>query len=381
MKFADPLTASYLAADPLAAELAQHLSRAQVLRPIVVDITHKCNIRCQGCYFFSQEMDRHKPPASEDAFDAFLEAEQARGTTYVTVAGGEPALMPDRLLKLHRRFRTMPFTNGMVLIPKAGFEDMPIAVSVWGDHATDTRLRGSGRTDVFAQALRNYRDDPRVTWYYTTTAGNAAEIESVTRQIVDNGNLLLYSFYEDHQALGGAFDHRRSFHAVRREIDRMIERYPDRILTTSYINRVATEGRLLGRPWGFDACPVVDMDHPANHERRVGGEPAVPGFRAYYADLRSRRRCSVGEASDCGSCFNVFAKMTWIGLQRQAHLLDADRFFDWLSASFVQHAFVRAVGRDAACRLLPRIHARHQGLRDGAGALRRPLRVIPLVPA
>jgi hypothetical protein len=46
----------------------------------------------------------------------------------------------------------------------AGFETMPIAVSVWRDHATDTRLRGRGKIPVFRKALTNYRDDPWVMW-------------------------------------------------------------------------------------------------------------------------------------------------------------------------------------------------------------------------
>jgi hypothetical protein len=74
----------------------------------------------------------------------------------------EPDARPAE--KLHEAFRILPFTNGIRKIPMAGFETMPIAVSVWRDHATDTRLRGRGKIPVFRKALTNYRDDPWVMW-------------------------------------------------------------------------------------------------------------------------------------------------------------------------------------------------------------------------
>jgi hypothetical protein len=47
---------------------------------------------------------------------------------------------------------------------------------------TDRRLRGWGKVDVFARALGHYEADPRVTWHYTTTPGNAAEIHRVVER-------------------------------------------------------------------------------------------------------------------------------------------------------------------------------------------------------
>ena len=38
--------------DPFLAKLYAEVRRAGALRPISVDLTHLCNIRCQGCYFF-----------------------------------------------------------------------------------------------------------------------------------------------------------------------------------------------------------------------------------------------------------------------------------------------------------------------------------------
>lgn len=370
MNLIDQRLETYLHDDALARELFAQLHEVPALRSIVMDITHKCNIRCTGCYFFDEKMDRFKKPDTEEEFDAFIAAEKARGTNYMTVAGGEPALMLDRLRKLHQNFRVMPFTNGLKKIPRESFETMPIALSVWGGHETDKMLRGAGKTDIFAKALRHYRDDDRVTWYYTTTSGNAHEIEAVTEEIVANGNLLMYSFYEDHTHLGGRFDHRSSLRHVRIEIDRMIERFPDRILTTSYINKVGSENEMLGQRWGYDVCPTIDAENPKNHERVINGQPYVKHFRALYPDLKTTRRCCIGEAHDCGSCFNVYSKMTWINVNVERHLATAHDFFNWLSANYILHLFIRAVDPRRALLLLPAIHARQQALRaEGRAAL------------
>src|SRR6185503_1952624 len=143
-------------------------------------------------------------------------------------------------------------TNGVRKIPREGFEELPIGVWLWGDHGTDKCLRGSGKLDVFAEALKNYAGDDRAVWYYTTSPGKAKEIESVVEQCIANGNRVSFSYYDDRESLGGAY--RGSFEAVRREVERMIELHPERVLTTSYLNDVATTNRMLGKEWGYDVC-------------------------------------------------------------------------------------------------------------------------------
>jgi hypothetical protein len=153
-----------------------------------------------------------------------------------------------RLEKIHAGFWMNVATNGLVPIPRAGFERMPIGISLCGDHETDRRLRGGGTLDVFSRALRNYRD---------ADVGGA----------------------------GGELDHRRGFDRVRREIDRMIERYPDRILMTSYLSQVVASGRLHG----------------------------------------------TGIARDCASCFDTWEHFSWIQLDLKRHLGSAGEFTRWLT--------------------------------------------------
>ena len=345
--------------DPFLRRLYDEINTVGTLRSITVDLTHVCNIRCQGCYFFAEGMDETRAPRDEAVFDAFVESERARGTNYVIVLGGEPSLMLGRLRKLNDNFITSAVTNGIRKIPMQGFEDMSIFVSVWGDHDLDRQLRGGGRLDVFARALENYKGDGRVMWYFTVSAGNAAEVEPVVEQCVENGNYVYFSYYEDNDDLGGDLDHRLGFAEVRIAIDRMIDRYPDRILTTTYMNKVATEGRLYGMEWGYDVCGTVSTNYEKNALRLENGQPYSPHFRAYLPDLRSVRRCCVGEDRDCAKCRNSYAKHTWIMVNSRLHAGSKEEFTAWLTTMYSFYLTTRGVDRDRAARdLLPEVHAR-----------------------
>lgn len=344
--------------DPFLNHLYSAIRDAGPIRSILVDITHSCNIRCDGCFFFAEDMDKHKAPKDEAEFDAFIAQEKARGTNYVTVAGGEPSLMLDRVKKIYENFWLVTITNGLRRIPYEGFENMTIGVSVWGDHATDTRLRGKGKLDVFEKGLKNYKDDPRAIWYYTTTPGNAHEIEPVVEQCVNNGNYVIFNFYGDLSHLGGDLDHQRGFGDVNQAINRMIERYPDRILTSTYISQVVSSGRLYNEHWGYDVCCSISADNPINEARIANGNPVNTHFRAYNPDLKSTRRCCVGEQRDCSTCYDVWAHTSWIMLNMKRHLGSKEEFTNWLSSIYLFYVINRIVDFDAEIGHLPEIHRR-----------------------
>jgi hypothetical protein len=347
--------------DPLLQQMHRAVRDAGPIRSISVDLTHVCNLRCQGCYYFAEGMDR-TPAASAAALDDFVAHERERGTNFVTVVGGEPSLVPDRLAVLHRAFKLSVATNGLVPIPRQGFEDLPIGVAVWGDHATDTRLRGGGRRDVFAAALRNYRGDPRAFFYYTVAPGHAAEIPAVVEQCVQNGNRVLFNFYGDLQQRGGALDWRPGFGAVRDAVDAAIERWPDRILMTARLAEVITTGKLFDMHWGHAVCTSISPDHAANRERIANGRPYSRHFRSYNADLATTRRCCTAIDRDCDSCFDTWQHFSWVMLHMKAHLGCERDFTEWLATTYLFYFVNRLVDADAGAALLPAIHRRTREL-------------------
>lgn len=123
--------------DPFLKQLYSEIREAGPLRSISVDLTHECNLRCVGCYYFSEKMEQQEAPEEESEFEAFIEREKARGTNFVTIVGGEPSLELPRLTKNYDNFWMNVATNGLPKIRYEGLENMPIGVPVWGDHDTD----------------------------------------------------------------------------------------------------------------------------------------------------------------------------------------------------------------------------------------------------
>ncbi|HHS96132.1 MAG TPA: radical SAM protein, partial [Phaeodactylibacter sp.] len=118
--------------DPLLHEMYSTIRRVGSIRSISLDITHRCNIRCKGCYYFEESMDKYRSPKEEEAFDAFLQKEKERGTNFITIVGGEPSLELTRIKKIYDNFYTSVATNGLRKIPMEGFENLPIGIAVWG---------------------------------------------------------------------------------------------------------------------------------------------------------------------------------------------------------------------------------------------------------
>lgn len=328
------------------------------LRSISVDLTHRCNLRCDGCYFFFEEMDRAHSIRDDENFEELIVREKARGTNFMTVVGGEPSLELGRLAELYESFSLNVATNGLLPIPYEGFENLPIGISVWGQGQTDRDLRGGGQRDVFGEALKNFENDPRAFWYYTVSAGRAHEIESVVERCVANGNRLLFNYYSDLSGLGGAADHRSGFADVEGEIDRMIDRFPERVFMSSYLNRVVARGRLYDQEWGHAVCTSVSVDHPANQERLTNGKPYVRHFKAYNADFETTRRCCTGKERECSSCFDVWQHFSWIVLNLKLHLGSAKELSDWVTTTYLFYLINRLVDFDRGVELLPEIHRR-----------------------
>lgn len=344
--------------DPFLGLLWRRIREAGPIRSVSLDITHRCNLRCTGCYYFSEGMDRFRSAQAEAALDRWIAQEKERGTNFVTVVGGEPSLVLHRLEKLYAHFRLSVATNGLRKIPMEGFEDLPIGISLWGSPQTDRLLRGSGKIDVFAKALKNYRNDARAFWYYTVAPGLAHEVETVVARCLDNGNRILFNYYSDLMGQGGVLDYRQGFDRVREVIDRLIERYPGQLLTTSWFNQVVTTGELLGQRWGYDVCTNVSNNYLPNAARLENGQPYNRHFRAYNADFETVRRCCTGIDRDCASCFDTWEHFSWIMIHMKKHMANVALFTCWLTTMYMFYFITRLVPQDEGAALLPELQRR-----------------------
>ena len=82
-------------ADPIIRERWEKVRRYFFLRESTYDMTNRCNIRCEGCYYFTGEKQFAKENLDAGAWHQLMSAEKARGITFAVLAGAEPSLVPE----------------------------------------------------------------------------------------------------------------------------------------------------------------------------------------------------------------------------------------------------------------------------------------------
>jgi sulfatase maturation enzyme AslB (radical SAM superfamily) len=108
-----------LIADPDVGTRWDRVRRYFFLRESTYDMTCRCNIRCEGCYYYEGEKQHAREVGDPEQWRALMRSEKARGITYVVLAGAEPSLVPELLAVCYEQ---MPLgaiaTNGLKRIPE-----------------------------------------------------------------------------------------------------------------------------------------------------------------------------------------------------------------------------------------------------------------------
>jgi MoaA/NifB/PqqE/SkfB family radical SAM enzyme len=129
---------------------------------IVVDVTARCNLSCEGCWAakYGRESD-----LDYDIIERIVtEAEDEMGLHFFVFSGGEPTLRKDlyKLYKDHPNTQFQLYTNGTLIDDEMAkrFADlgnvMPM-VSIEGDREMTDDRRGEGVYDKVMQAMDNLK--------------------------------------------------------------------------------------------------------------------------------------------------------------------------------------------------------------------------------
>lgn len=177
---------------PVVPQEAGGARRSPYLQTSNYDISNVCNLRCEGCLYFSgagEEIARAETDIS--VWRAFFAAEARRGVNFAYVGGAEPSLAQDRLLACqeHIPMGTV-FTNGTTRIDPA--IRYRIHISLWGNEARSSLYRGA---NVNRKAMRNYAGDPRAVCVMTLNALNLGEIPEVAQACAGHGLPLIFSLF------------------------------------------------------------------------------------------------------------------------------------------------------------------------------------------
>ncbi len=293
------------------------------IRSSIYDVTNKCNLRCKGCFFFSS--DEHKAADEEKditKWEAFIDREKERGVNLAILIGGEPTLYMDRVEAFYRRLPTYCATNGLIKVPRDRFPDLMVGISLWGDEEDEKVLRGK---DTFAVSSKNYEGDRYTYYLYTITPKQVGKTERIIKRIRDAGLKVHMQLLSNDESVEGFYWDDTNLKAVREEMDCMLERYPDTVISSKYYHKIITSGEMLGRRFGWQECPSVteSFDTRENPKRLIH-------FIRWASDLQTMHRCCTSETRDCGTCKDGAAHMSWVMVNKKAHMRTAEDLQNWI---------------------------------------------------
>ena len=171
----------------------QNRRRALTLaRAAFVEVTTRCNLKCEGCYYFDGGYDRIADNRSASEWDAYFAGLADQGARFLYLVGAEPSLEPDRLAIAARHIRRgLIGTNGIRRIDSS----IPYRrhISVWGAPELDAAYRGA---DAFSKALRNYAGETdRALFVYTLTPRNIDDARRALERAQDAGLKMTFNMF------------------------------------------------------------------------------------------------------------------------------------------------------------------------------------------
>jgi len=294
------------------------------IRSSIYDVTNRCNLRCKGCFFFSS--DEHKVASEEndiECWENFIDNEMARGVNLAILIGGEPTLCMDRIEAFYKRLPTFCATNGLIKVPRDRFPDMMVGISLWGDENDEKTLRGK---DTFSISSRNYEGDAYTYYLYTITPKQIGKTERIIRKIQDVGLKVHMQLLSNDEGVDGFSWKPEELDEIREEMDAMLIRYPDTVISSKYYHRIITTGCMLGRPFGWRECPSVTLPL----DNRDPQPKRLTNFIRWASDLKTMHRCCTSETRDCSTCKDGAAHMSWVMVNKRAHMNSSEDLQNWI---------------------------------------------------
>ncbi|MCM6774312.1 radical SAM protein [Nocardia sp. CDC159] len=303
------------------------------VRGCEIHLTTACNIRCKGCWYFEGGFDAQVPETNDiGLIREFAAKLAARGYTQASLIGGEPTIVLDRVRPFVEHLPYLIIsTNGLRRLPMDGFENVAVAVSLFGGGPLDDELRahrpnGSSFAGLFQKALGHYRDDPRVTFVYALSARGLEYVEPTVKLIRDNGNQVNFNYYSEH----GSDDPLQAEHEQRvlAEALRVKARYPETVVSHESMIRALITGRSHWGAFGYEVCPSISVELPQHAARLGNGNPALDGFAVYGADFETLQFCCT--SGNCADCRDSQAVYSWLLVSMNHYLDSPEQLTEWV---------------------------------------------------
>ncbi len=310
---------SDIIADPAIRERWEKVRRYFFLRESTYDMTNRCNIRCEGCYYFigdKQFADENNDPA---AWRNLFEAEKKRGITFVVLAGAEPSLVPQLCAVCHD---VIPLgaiaTNGLKSIARE--IDYRIHISVWGNDTSSLAIRKA--PDMLVRQMANYRDDERAVFVYTFTPFNIDEAREVTKLLAENSQQITFNMFSAPVGYTGTLCHSpESLQKTRKVMHELLLAYPRTVLFSTY--------NIVAHTANTGLHDLFSCTYPRRNPSTDIG--LGRSFRQYRTDLQWNRdaACCVPD-TNCDDCRHYAAGSAVVTARMYRHATDPLTFSAWL---------------------------------------------------
>jgi len=310
---------SELLADPIVRERWEKVRKYFFLRESTFDMTNRCNLHCDGCYYYEGEKPLAVENRDPESWRKLMQAEKSRGITYVVLAGAEPSLVPELLSVC---YETIPLgciaSNGFLRIPDAvGYK---IHVSVWGNDETSARVRQA--RNLLEHQIKNYGEDPRAVFVYTFTKENIEEAYPVVETLASCGCRVTFNMFSAPVGYLGPLRHDgKSLARVRAVMGDLLLRYPRHVLFSSY--------NIVAHTHESSLHELFSCSYPRRNKSTEIG--LGRSFRQYRTDLSWDREaaCCVPD-TDCGDCRHYAAGSAVVTARLYRHVTDPQTFRSWL---------------------------------------------------
>ena len=294
------------------------------IRSSIYDVTNRCNLRCKGCFFFSSGEDK---VAAEEMdvkkWEKFINREKERGVNLAILIGGEPTLCFDRVEAFYKQLPTFCATNGIIKISRDRFPDMMVGISLWGDEEDEKLLRGK---DTFAISSKNYEGDPHTYYLYTITPKQIGKTERIIKKIRDIGLKVHMQLLSNDEGVDGFFWKPEELKNLCSEMDDMLDKYPDTLISSKYYHEIITTGKMLGRKFGWMECPSVSQPL----DKRKPRPKRLIEFIRWASDLETMHRCCTSETRNCSTCKDGAAHMSWVMVNKRDHIRTSKDLQNWI---------------------------------------------------
>lgn len=289
------------------------------LRESTYDMANRCNIRCEGCYYYEGDKQFARENRDPEAWRDLMRAEKERGITYVVLAGAEPSMAAELCEVCYQE---MPLgtiaTNGLKIIPEA--IRYKLHISVWGNDETSFKIRNA--KNMLARQIENYKADPRAVFVYTFTRNNIDQVYEVAADLARNDCKLTFNMFSAPVGYEGSLRHTAdSLDKTRKAMIDLLLKYPENLLF-SYYSAVAHTHR--NGLHDLYACSYPRM----NPSTDIG---LGRSFRQYRTDLSWNREaaCCVPD-TDCVDCRHYASGSAVVTARLFRHATDPDTFKAWL---------------------------------------------------